>query len=209
MNTENTEAIFERFYAANPEPKTELDYNNSFELLVAVMLSAQSTDIAVNKVSKKLFAAAPTPQAILDLGQSTIKKHIASLGLYNNKSKYLIGLCRLLVDSFQGQVPADRKSLESLPGVGRKTANVVLNVAFGEATMAVDTHLFRLGNRIGIAPGKKPLDVEKGLLANIPDKFMVHAHHWLILHGRYVCTARKPKCMDCLIYDLCQWSEKG
>jgi len=208
MKPSHIASIFQRFQEANPEPKTELDYGNTFELLVAVMLSAQSTDVAVNKASKILFALASTPQAMLDLGAPTIKQHISSLGLYNNKTKYLLGLCERLVTCFDGQVPSDRKSLESLSGVGRKTANVVLNVAFGQPTMAVDTHLFRLGNRIGIAAGKTPLDVEKGLLANIPDRFMVDAHHWLILHGRYVCTARKPKCMDCLIHDLCAWSGK-
>ncbi len=209
MKPSHIERIFQRFQAENPEPKTELHYGNTFELLVAVMLSAQSTDVTVNKATKSLFAIAPTPQAMLDLGASTIKQHISSLGLYNNKTKHLLGLCQRLVACFDGQVPSDRTSLESLSGVGRKTANVVLNVAFGQPTMAVDTHLFRLGNRIGIAAGKTPLDVEKGLLANIPDAFMVHAHHWLILHGRYVCTARKPKCMECLIHDLCEWSEKS
>jgi endonuclease-3 len=200
--------IFERFQAANPEPETELQYRNPFELLVAVVLSAQATDIAVNKVTATLFAAAPTPQAMLDLGEDGVKQHIASLGLYNSKAKHVIGLCHGLIERFDNQVPAQRKDLESLPGVGRKTANVVLNVVFGEPTMAVDTHLFRLGNRIGIAPGTTPLAVEKGLLARIPKPFLVHAHHWLILHGRYICTARKPSCQDCLIHDLCTWVEK-
>jgi len=200
--------VFERFQEANPEPVTELQYRNPFELLVAVVLSAQSTDIAVNKATEGLFAVAPNAQAMLDLGEDGIKQHIATLGLYNNKAKHLMGLCQELIERFDNQVPAQRKDLESLPGVGRKTANVVLNVVFGEPTMAVDTHLFRLGNRIGIAPGKTPLEVEQGLLARIPKPFLLHAHHWLILHGRYICTARKPSCQNCLIHDLCTWVEK-
>lgn len=208
LNAADIQQIFERFRAANPEPKTELRYRNAFELLVAVVLSAQSTDVAVNKVTVGLFDAAPTPQAMLALGEHKIKTYITSLGLYNNKARHLAGLCQRLVDHFDGQVPSGRNALESLPGVGRKTANVVLNVVFGQATMAVDTHLFRLGNRIGLASGKTPLDVEKGLLLNIPNVFMLHAHHWLILHGRYVCTARKPKCAGCMIHDLCLWSGK-
>ncbi len=197
--------VFSRFQKAEPEPRTELIYHNPFELLVAVVLSAQSTDVAVNKVTPGLFAEAPTPSRMLALGEAGIRRHIASLGLYNSKAKNLIGLCRRLIEVFDGKVPDQRSDLESLPGVGRKTANVVLNVVFGQPTMAVDTHLFRLSNRMAIAPGKTPLAVEKGLLKRIPEEFLQHAHHWLILHGRYVCTARNPKCSECLVNDLCPW----
>lgn len=200
--------FFEYLQAADHEPVTELHYTNAFELLAAVMLSAQSTDVGVNKATAKLYPVANTPQAILKLGEEKLKSHISSLGLYNSKAKHLIGTCKILVSKHGGEVPRTREELEELPGVGRKTANVVLNVLFGEPTMAVDTHIFRVGNRTGLAPGKTPLDVEKGLLRVIPDEFMHHAHHWLILHGRYICTARKPKCHACPVVVECHWPEK-
>ena len=200
--------FFEYLQASDPEPVTELHYTNAFELLAAVMLSAQSTDVGVNKATAKLYPIANTPQAILKLGEEKLKSHISSLGLYNSKAKHLIGTCKILVSKHGGEVPRTREELEELPGVGRKTANVVLNVLFGEPTMAVDTHIFRVGNRTGLAPGKTPLDVEKGLLKVIPDEFMHHAHHWLILHGRYICTARKPKCHACPVAAECHWPEK-
>ena len=208
MSAAQVRSFFEQLQAIDPEPVTELNYSNKFELLAAVMLSAQSTDIGVNKATAKLYPVANTPQAILDLGEAKLKKHIATLGLYNSKAKHLIGACKMMVERHNGQVPRTRKELEALPGVGRKTANVVLNVLFGEPTMAVDTHIFRVGNRTGIAPGKTPLEVEKGLLKVIPEEFMQHAHHWLILHGRYTCTARKPKCPTCPVSTECQWPEK-
>jgi len=208
MTRAQVQQFFSQLQAENPEPVTELHYTNEFELLAAVMLSAQSTDIGVNKATAKLYPVANSPQAILDLGEAELKKHIASLGLYNSKAKHLMGTCTMLVNQHGGMVPRTRKELEALPGVGRKTANVVLNVLFGEPTMAVDTHIFRLGNRTGLAPGKTPLDVEKGLLKVIPAEFMQHAHHWLILHGRYICTARNPKCMQCPVSAECQWPEK-
>lgn len=191
-----------------PNPKTELIYSSPFELLVAVMLSAQSTDVGVNKATAKLFPVANTPQAILELGESKLKKHISTLGLYNSKAKHLLATCRLLVDQYGGEVPGTREALESLPGVGRKTANVLLNILFNEATIAVDTHIFRVGNRTGLAPGKTPLEVEKRLLKVIPEQFKMHAHHWLILHGRYTCKARKPLCHQCPIEEECEWPEK-
>lgn len=191
-----------------PNPKTELIYSSPFELLVAVMLSAQSTDIGVNKATVKLFPLANTPQAILDLGEAPLKKHISTLGLYNSKAKHLLATCRLLVDQYGGEVPGTREALESLPGVGRKTANVLLNILFNEPTIAVDTHIFRVGNRTGLAPGKTPLEVEKRLLKVIPEQFKMHAHHWLILHGRYTCRARKPLCHQCPIEEECEWAEK-
>jgi endonuclease-3 len=200
--------LFEHLRNLDPEPKTELKYNNHFELLAAVMLSAQSTDVGVNKATAKLFPIANTPQAILDLGETALKSYISTIGLYNSKAKHLIQTCRILVDKHQGKVPNTRKELEALPGVGRKTANVVLNVLFGEPTMAVDTHIFRVSNRTGLASGKTPLEVEKKLLKVIPKAFMLHAHHWLILHGRYTCMARKPLCHQCPIHDCCQWPEK-
>ena len=208
MTRAQVQQFFSQLQADNPEPVTELHYTNPFELLAAVMLSAQSTDIGVNKATAKLYPVANSPQAILDLDEAELKNHIASLGLYNSKAKHLMGTCAMLVNQHGGMVPRTRKELEALPGVGRKTANVVLNVLFGEPTMAVDTHIFRLGNRTGLAPGKTPLDVEKGLLKVIPAEFMQHAHHWLILHGRYICTARKPKCMQCPVAADCQWPEK-
>jgi len=200
--------IFEHLQAENPEPKTELQYNNPFELLIAVILSAQATDVGVNKATAKLFPVANSPQAILDLGEAGLKRYISSIGLYNSKAKHIMGACARLVRDHGGQVPDTRQALEKLPGVGRKTANVVLNVLFDHPTIAVDTHIFRVANRTGLAPGKTPLEVEKGLLKVIPKEFMQHAHHWLVLHGRYICTARKPKCPACPIYNECQWPEK-
>jgi len=208
MTAAEVRRFFEHLQSTNPEPVTELNYTNEFELLAAVMLSAQSTDVGVNKATARLYPVANTPQAILDLGEAELKQFISSLGLYNSKAKHLIGACRMLVEHHNGEIPHTRKELEALPGVGRKTANVVLNVLFGEPTMAVDTHIFRLGNRTGLAPGKTPLDVEKGLLKAIPEEFMQHAHHWLILHGRYICTARKPKCLNCPVVAECHWPEK-
>ncbi|PJA32770.1 MAG: endonuclease III [Zetaproteobacteria bacterium CG_4_9_14_3_um_filter_53_7] len=209
MNAAQVRRFFEHLQAIDPEPVTELHYANEFELLAAVMLSAQSTDVGVNKATAKLYPVANTPAAILELGEAKLKKYIATLGLYNSKAKHLIGACEILVAKHGGEIPRTRKELEALPGVGRKTANVVLNVLFGEPTMAVDTHIFRVGNRTGLAPGKTPLDVEKELLKVIPKKFMLHAHHWLILHGRYTCIARKPKCPTCAVSAECQWPEKS
>jgi endonuclease-3 len=208
MNRDKRRAIFERLRAANPHPTTELRYNSPFELLIAVILSAQATDRSVNKATEKLFAVANTPQAILELGEEGLKDYIKTIGLFNTKAKNIIRTCRILIEQHGGEVPRDRKALEALPGVGRKTANVVLNTAFGEPTMAVDTHIFRVANRTGIAPGKTPLAVEKKLLRVIPKEFLKDAHHWLILHGRYVCTARKPRCGACLIEDLCEYRHK-
>ena len=208
MSKAAVQRIFEHLQAENPSPETELRYSNPFELLVAVILSAQATDVGVNKATAKLFPVANTPQAILDLGEAGLKQYISSIGLYNSKAKHIMGACAILMRDHGGQIPDTREALESLPGVGRKTANVVLNVLFGQSTIAVDTHIFRVGNRTGLAPGKTPLEVEKGLLKVIPKKFMRHAHHWLVLHGRYICTARKPKCPMCPIYNECQWSEK-
>ncbi|MGR7996151.1 MULTISPECIES: endonuclease III [unclassified Xanthobacter] len=204
---EITEA-FSRFEAANPEPKGELDHSDPYTLLVAVVLSAQATDSGVNKATKGLFAAASTPAAMVALGEEKVAHFIRTLGLYKNKAKNVVELSRLLLERFHGDVPRDREALESLPGVGRKTANVVLNIAFGEPTIAVDTHLFRVANRTGLAPGATPLAVEEALEARIPDRFKLHAHHWLILHGRYICKARQPECGRCLIADLCLWPEK-
>ncbi|MDX8397851.1 MAG: endonuclease III [Mariprofundaceae bacterium] len=200
--------LFEHLRNIEPNPQTELHHSNHFELLASVMLSAQSTDVGVNKATAKLYPIANTPEAILNLGEETLKKYIATLGLYNSKAKHLIQTCEMLVHLHQGKVPCTRKELEALPGVGRKTANVVLNILFNEPTMAVDTHIFRVGNRTGLAPGKTPFEVEKGLLKVIPKEFLMHAHHWLILHGRYTCTARKPKCHNCPIHNYCQWPEK-
>lgn len=204
MNKKNIHDIFTRWRDANPEPTTELVYNSHFELLISVLLSAQATDVSVNKATKPLYAVANTPEAIFDLGLEGLKSYIKSIGLYKTKAANVIKTCQILIEEHDSVVPNTREALENLPGVGRKTANVVLNTAFGEATMAVDTHIFRLGNRTGIAPGKNPLEVEKNLLKNIPNEFMVDAHHWLILHGRYVCKARKPECDTCLINDLCE-----
>lgn len=208
MNKEKRQAIFERLRAANPAPTTELRYSTDFELLVAVMLSAQATDKAVNKVTARLFAQANTPEAILALGEDGLVHHIRTIGLYNSKAKNIIATCAILIAKHRGEVPADRELLEALPGVGRKTANVVLNTAFGELTVAVDTHIFRVCNRTRIAPGKTPLDVEKKLLRLVPRDFLKDAHHWLILHGRYQCTARRPKCSTCTIRDLCEFPDK-
>lgn len=200
--------LFEKLQAADPEPVTELNYRTPFELLCAVILSAQATDVGVNKATAKLYPVANTPQAILDLGEEGLKRYIATIGLYNSKAKNIMAACEMLVRLHGGEVPASREALEALPGVGRKTANVVLNVLFGEPTIAVDTHIFRVGNRTGLAPGKTPLAVEKGLLAAIPKKFLRHAHHWLVLHGRYICTARSPKCHLCPVFEECGWPEK-
>jgi endonuclease III len=199
---------FSRFRNANPEPKGELEHLNPYTLLVAVVLSAQATDAGVNKATRALFAVADTPQKMLALGEDQVRDYIKTIGLYRNKAKNVIALSQKLIGEFGGVVPRTRAELESLPGAGRKTANVVLNMAFGEHTMAVDTHVFRVGNRTGLAPGNTPLEVELGLERVIPDEFMLHAHHWLILHGRYTCLARKPRCEVCLINDLCRWPEK-
>jgi endonuclease-3 len=201
-------AAFARFEAADPAPKGELDYHDAFTLLVAVVLSAQATDVGVNKATRGLFAAAPTPAAMVALGEEGVAQHIRTLGLYRGKAKNVVELSRRLLAEHGGQVPPDRAALEELPGVGRKTANVVLNIAFQLPTIAVDTHLFRVANRTGLAPGKTPLEVELGLEKTIPDRFKLHAHHWLILHGRYVCKAVKPDCPRCRIADLCRWPEK-
>lgn len=206
MNQDQSNLIFERFRTNNPKPTTELQFNSSFELLIAVMLSAQATDISVNKATIKLFQVANTPQAILDLGETGLKELIKTIGLYNSKARHIVQTCVILLEEHQGQVPAEREALERLPGVGRKTANVVLNTAFGQPTMAVDTHIFRVANRIGLAHGKTPLDVERGLLKIIDPAYLYDAHHWLILHGRYVCLARKPRCESCLIRDLCEYT---
>jgi len=208
MSHEQVTRLFEYLRELDPNPKTELRYHSAFELLASVMLSAQSTDVGVNKATAKLYPVANTPQSILDLGEESLKSYISSLGLFNSKAKHLMQTCDMLVQLHGGEVPSSRKELEALPGVGRKTANVVLNILFNEPTIAVDTHIFRVGNRTGLAPGKTPLDVEKKLLKVIPKEFLMHAHHWLILHGRYTCTARKPKCYQCPIADCCQWPEK-
>jgi endonuclease III len=199
---------FSRFRKANPEPKGELEHLNPYTLLVAVVLSAQATDAGVNKATRALFAVADTPQKMLALGEDRVRDYIKTIGLYRNKARNVIALSEKLITEFGGEVPRTRAELESLPGAGRKTANVVLNMAFGEYTMAVDTHVFRVGNRTGMAPGHTPLEVELGLERVIPSEFMLHAHHWLILHGRYTCLARKPRCDVCLINDLCRWPEK-
>jgi len=200
--------VFERLQAENPAPETELHYSNSFELLMAVILSAQATDKSVNKATATLFAVASTPEKMLQLGEDRLKQYISSIGLYNSKARNIIKACEVLVCEYGGKVPGTREALERLPGVGRKTANVVLNVLFGKPTIAVDTHIFRVANRTGLAPGKTPLEVEKGLLKVIPQQYLRHAHHWLVLHGRYICTARKPKCPVCPIAGQCQWPEK-
>ncbi len=200
--------IFRRFAEVKPAPESELDYRNPFTLLVAVVLSAQATDAGVNKATAKLFDVADTPEKMVSLGEERVREMIKTIGLYRNKAKNVIALSRKLIEDFGGEVPRDRDALESLPGVGRKTANVVLNVAFGEPTMAVDTHIFRVCNRTGLAPGKTPLDVEHGLEAVVPDEYARHAHHWLILHGRYVCKARRALCGDCAIRDLCLYPDK-
>ncbi len=208
MNAAEITAFFETLQAANPHPETELKYSTPFELLTAVLLSAQATDVGVNKATDKLFPVANTPAAILALGEEGLCSYIKTIGLYKSKAKHLLETCRMLIELHGGEVPDDRASLEALPGVGRKTANVVLNVAFGQPTMAVDTHIFRMGNRTGLAPGKTPLDVELKLLKRIPQPFMQHAHHWLILHGRHVCVARTPRCYECLIAAFCPHQPK-
>jgi endonuclease-3 len=209
MTRADIQAFFETLQAANPHPETELVYSSPFELLTAVLLSAQATDVGVNKATAKLFPMANSPQAILDLGEDGLIEHIKTIGLYKSKAKHLMETCRMLVEQHDGEVPHSRAALEALPGVGRKTANVVLNVAFGEPTMAVDTHIFRLGNRTGLAVGKTPLAVELKLLKRIPPEFMLHAHHWLILHGRYVCQARKPRCWECSVSAYCRFKPKS
>ena len=208
MNPEKRRQIFERFRAAEPHPKSELAYRTPYELLVAVVLSAQATDKSVNLATAKLFPAADTPAKMVELGEARLTEYIKTIGLFRNKAKNVIELSRLLLQNFKGDVPRSREELESLPGVGRKTANVVLNVAFGQPTMAVDTHIFRVANRTGLGPGKDPLEVEQKLVKFTPPEFMQHAHHWLILHGRYVCVARKPRCPECRIRDLCEFRGK-
>ncbi len=208
MNKASSRAIFERFKAQNPDPRTELHYNSTFELLIAVMLSAQATDTSVNKATGPLFAIANTPEAILALGQEQLKNYIKTIGLANTKAKNVILTCKRLLEEHGGKVPATREELEALAGVGRKTANVVLNAAFGEATMAVDTHIFRVANRTGLGLGTTPLAVEKALIKNIDKDYLQQAHHWLILHGRYICVARKPKCASCPIRDYCEFKYK-
>ena len=208
MNTDTRREIFRRLAVAIPSPTTELVHSSTFELLIAVILSAQATDKGVNIATAKLFPVANTPQKILDLGIEGLESFIKTIGLYRSKAKNVMATCRLLVDKFGGEVPDTRESLESLPGVGRKTANVILNTAFGHPTIAVDTHIFRLGNRIGLAPGKTPLEVEQKLMKTTPKEYLHDAHHLLILHGRYVCVARKPKCRDCVIHDLCEYKAK-
>ena len=201
--------FFERLKAVTPEPKTELNYDSPFELLVAVILSAQATDVGVNKATARLFPAANTPRAVLDLGEDGLKRYIRTIGLFNAKAENIIKTCRILLERHDGEVPRYRESLEALPGVGRKTANVVLNTAFGEPTIAVDTHIFRVSNRTGLAPGKTPLQVEKRLLKAVPEPYLKDAHHWLILHGRYTCKARKPNCRECIVRDLCAFRDKN
>lgn len=208
MNAVKREAIFARLQDANPEPRTELVYRSPFELLIAVLLSAQATDVSVNLATAGLFDEADTPEAMLALGEEGVKRHIRTIGLFNNKAKNIIATCRLLLEKHASEVPAERTALEALPGVGRKTANVVLNTAFRQPAMAVDTHIFRVSNRTGIAPGKTVLEVEKKLLRHVPRAYLLDAHHWLILHGRYVCTARKPRCPQCNIADLCDYRAK-
>ena len=208
MNKDKRLEIFRRFKSENPEPTTELEYSSNFELLIAVILSAQATDVSVNKATRRLYPVANTPQAILALGVDGLSEYIKTIGLYNSKAKNVIATCEQLINQHDGRVPAQREALEALPGVGRKTANVVLNTAFGQPTMAVDTHIFRVSNRTGLAPGKTVLAVEKALLKHVPKPYLVDAHHWLILHGRYTCLARKPRCGSCTISDLCDYKDK-
>lgn len=208
MNKAKRTAIFETWRAANPKPTTELNYSNPFELLIAVILSAQATDVSVNQATDKLYPVANTPDAIAKLGVKGLTPYIKHIGLYNSKAKNVIKTCEILVGEYEGEVPREREALQSLPGVGRKTANVVLNTAFGEPAMAVDTHIFRVSNRTGIAWGKTPLEVEKRLLRLVPEQFLVDAHHWLILHGRYVCKARKPECWRCPVAEWCEYRKK-
>ncbi len=209
MNKEKRTEIFTRLRALNPHPTTELNYSNEFELLIAVILSAQATDVSVNKAIGPLFKVASTPEAIYKLGEKKLKTYVKTIGLYNTKASNIIKTCKILIDKHAGKVPEDRQALEALPGVGRKTANVVLNTAFGHPTIAVDTHIYRVSNRTGIAPGKNVLEVEKRLLRLVPEEFKRDAHHWLILHGRYTCLARNPKCTNCTIHDLCEFTKKS
>ncbi|ALD90179.1 endonuclease III [Cupriavidus gilardii] len=208
MNAAKCRALFETLRETNPSPTTELEYSSPFELLIAVLLSAQATDVGVNKATRRLFAIANTPQKILALGESGLIEYIKTIGLYKTKARHVMETCRILVERYGGKVPADREALEALPGVGRKTANVVLNTAFGHPTVAVDTHIFRVSNRTGLAPGKTVQAVEMKLLEVVPDEFLHDAHHWLILHGRYVCKARKPECWHCAIETLCEYPDK-
>ena len=208
MNADKRREIFERLRAANPHPTTELEYTTPFELLISVILSAQATDVGVNKATRKLYPVANTPQAIYDLGVEGLTPYVQTIGLYRTKAKNVIETCRILLEQHGGQVPRDREALQALPGVGRKTANVILNTAFGVPAMAVDTHIFRVSNRTGIAPGKNVEVVEDKLMKFVPQEFLMDAHHWLILHGRYTCTARSPQCWNCLIADLCEYRQK-
>lgn len=208
MTKKNVQIFFERLREQRPHPETELNYQNPFELLIAVMLSAQATDVSVNKATDKLYPIANSPESIAALGVDGLKEYIKTIGLYNSKAENVIKTCQILIAKHNSQVPDNRKDLEALPGVGRKTANVVLNTAFGQATMAVDTHIFRLGNRTGLAIGKNVVDVEERLIKVIPKEFILDAHHWLILHGRYCCIARKPKCAECVVSDVCNWTDK-
>ena len=209
MKKQHVDEFFRRLAAERPDPRTELQFINPYTLLVAVVLSAQATDVSVNKATGPLFEAADTPEKMLALGEERLAPYIRTIGLYRTKAKNVVALSRILVEKHGGAVPRDRESLEALPGVGRKTANVVLNVAFGEPTIAVDTHIFRVGNRTGLAPGKTPLEVETGLLKRVPPQWRLHAHHWLILHGRYVCKARQPDCVSCVVRDLCGYKAKS
>jgi len=209
VNVSERQQFFTRLRALNPTPRTELEYSSVFELLIAVVLSAQSTDVGVNKATRGLFAAAATPAAMLALGEAAVRAHIKTIGLFNTKAKNVIALSEILVARHNGVVPDDREALEALPGVGRKTANVVLNTAFGAETCAVDTHIFRVANRIGLAPGKTVLAVEDAIMARTPKRFLRHAHHWLILHGRYICVARRPRCQQCPVADLCDFDDKA
>ncbi len=209
MNKTKRTEIFSRLRELNPHPTTELNFNNEFELLIAVILSAQATDVGVNKAIGPLYKVANTPEAIYKLGEKKLKTYVKTIGLYNTKAKNIIKTCKILIDEHNGQVPENREALEALPGVGRKTANVVLNTVFGHPTIAVDTHIYRVSNRTGIAPGKNVIEVEKRLLRLVPEEFKRDAHHWLILHGRYTCIARNPKCLNCTIHDLCEFTKKS
>ena len=204
MKLEDRVEFFRRLQAIDPHPTTELEYQSTFELLIAVILSAQATDVSVNLATRRLYKIANTPEALLDLGEEGLKSYIRTIGLFNSKAKNIITSCKILLDNYAGEVPRDREALESLPGVGRKTANVILNTAFGQPTMAVDTHIFRVSNRTGLAIGKTPLIIERKLMKSIPQQFLLDAHHWLILHGRYVCKARTPNCAECIVRDLCR-----
>lgn len=208
MNQEKRKAIFQCLHANNPHPRTELIYSSPFELLIAVILSAQATDKSVNRATQLLFVKANTPKKIVSMGLSGLKKYIKTIGLYNTKAKNIINSCKILLEQYQGEIPNNREALESLPGVGRKTANVILNTVFHQPTIAVDTHIFRVCNRTGLAPGKTPLAVEKTLLKVVPKRYLKSAHHWLVLHGRYICLARKPKCPECIIQDFCEYPHK-